>query len=276
MKLRHSSAPDLDAGIITRWIEMRDGVRLCAELAGAGPALLVLGGIGSGIVTRMPVAGLLARRMRFVNFDRRASGRSSGGRGQDLDIAEAVQDALAVLDAYEIDQTAVFAACAGASIGLELLRAAPHRVSKLVVHEPVLTGLLTDAGHRAMYERYHALFHRSGAADAMHAFLQDHGLPYPDLFRRACRRDGAQWFGHDYWPLLGYRPDAATLRLHRNRVSVLAGEVSVAEQRGYAQVAARLADITGIPMTVIPGHHSVYFSAPELFARVLCDELSKQ
>ncbi len=256
----------------TRRVQARDGVRLFAESTGTGPALLVLGGIGSGTFNRTPAAELLARRLRVVSFDRRGSGLSSGG-GRDLDMAEAVHDALAVLDAHAIGQTAVFATCAGAAIGLELLRVAPARVSALIVHEPVLTSLLVDPAERARYEGYHALFQRRGAAEAMAAFLQDHGLPYPERFRNACERDGAQWFGHDYWPLLHYRPDAASLRQHGNRVSILAGEMSVAERRGYAQAAAHLADIAGRPMRVMPGHHSVYFSAPEVFARSLCDEV---
>jgi pimeloyl-ACP methyl ester carboxylesterase len=133
---RCSAEGALSGGVTSGYVNAADGASLWTEMVGNGPALLTIGGIGSGAFADAPIAGMLARRVTVLGFDRRGTGRSTRTEAGDLDILQQVGDALSVLDGHGIVRGTVFSACAGAAIALELLAAAPHRVQRLVIHEP--------------------------------------------------------------------------------------------------------------------------------------------
>jgi pimeloyl-ACP methyl ester carboxylesterase len=165
----------------------------------------------------------------------------------------------------------VFSACAGAAIALELLAAAPHRVQRLVIHEPLLPMLLPDPGEAIRYESYRDLSRRTGPVEAMGAFLAEHRLPFPETFQKSFARNGRYALEHELAPLLRYVPDPSHLARYRDRIIVMAGRDSQAQNLAYARSAAALAHSIGSPFVSVLGHHSAYFTEPERFAAALLE-----
>ncbi|MGI8564582.1 MAG: alpha/beta fold hydrolase, partial [Candidatus Dormibacter sp.] len=120
------------------------GVRVGYEVFGEGePAILLLP--GWSIMTSRQWKGQvphLARRFRVVTFDARGSGRSDrpAHPAAYLD-RELAADALAVLDAAQVDAALVVGLSRGARHGLQLAALAQPRVAGLVLVSPAMRGL---------------------------------------------------------------------------------------------------------------------------------------
>jgi pimeloyl-ACP methyl ester carboxylesterase len=261
----------LSDGVTRSYVNSAHGASLWTEMVGNGPPLLTIGGIGSGAFADAPIAGMLARQVTVPGFDRRGPGRSTCIEAGDLDILQQAGDALSVLDGHGIARATVFGACAGAAIALELLALAPHRVERLVIHEPLLPMLLSDPREAIRYESYRDLSRRTSPVEAMGVFLAEHGLPFPETFQKSFARNGRYVVEHELAPLLRYVPDSARFARYRNRIIVMVGRDSQAHDQAYARSAAALADSIGSPFVSVPGHHSAYFTEPEQFAAALLE-----
>jgi pimeloyl-ACP methyl ester carboxylesterase len=111
---------------------MLEGVRLAYDVEGAGEPLLLIQGLGYGRSGWGPAHGLLTERFRVVTFDNRGSGESDMPPGP-YTTAQLAGDALAVLDAAEVDSVHVIGLSLGGMVAQELVLAQPGRVRKLVL-----------------------------------------------------------------------------------------------------------------------------------------------
>jgi pimeloyl-ACP methyl ester carboxylesterase len=109
-----------------------EGVSLTYDVEGAGEPLLLIQGLGYGRRGWGPAPALLAHRFRVVSFDNRGFGESDAPPGP-YTTAQLAQDALAVLDATEIDTAHVIGISLGGMVAQELVLARPERVRKLVL-----------------------------------------------------------------------------------------------------------------------------------------------
>jgi pimeloyl-ACP methyl ester carboxylesterase len=109
-----------------------EGVRLAYDVEGAGEPLLMIQGLGYGRRGWGPAPGMLAHRFRVVTPDNRGFGESDAPPGP-YTTTQLAGDALAVLDAAEIDSAHVIGISLGGMIAQELVLAAPDRVRKLVL-----------------------------------------------------------------------------------------------------------------------------------------------
>jgi pimeloyl-ACP methyl ester carboxylesterase len=107
-------------------------VRLAYELAGAGPPLLLVMGLGYDRHGWGAVAGLLEQGFRTVRLDNRGVGASDVPRGP-YTVAQLAEDAVAVLDAAEVGRAHVLGVSLGGMIAQELAIAHPARVDRLVL-----------------------------------------------------------------------------------------------------------------------------------------------
>lgn len=131
--LSDSTMADLDydaSGLVLA----RDGTRLFFGERGHGPPLLLLDGIGCEGWAWNRVQPALAGQHRVIHTHYRGHGRS----GNPVDpkriaIADLARDALTVLDGLGIDRCAIMAHSMGTQVSLEVLRAAPDRVTALVL-----------------------------------------------------------------------------------------------------------------------------------------------
>jgi pimeloyl-ACP methyl ester carboxylesterase len=117
------------------------GVHLAYQVMGAGPVtLLDLPGIVSRLdsMWELPQQAMYWRRLasfsRLVTYDRRGVGDSDPiPTDHELTVEEEVADALVVLDALEIERTAVYTNFLGGPVAIALAALHPERVTHLIL-----------------------------------------------------------------------------------------------------------------------------------------------
>jgi len=199
---------------------------LAYDVAGSGEPLLLIQGLGYGRTGWGPAVARLAERFKVVSFDNRGFGDSEITPGP-YTTAQLAGDALALLDALELERAHVIGISLGGMIAQELVLAAPERVHKLVLCS-------TTAGGPAavpMPEKTVALMQRQPQLDpheAMRLFVENALSPAPPYglvdeivaYRTANPPDPAGWYAqasagaaHDALARLG-EIGAPTLVLH--------------------------------------------------------------
>lgn len=117
-----------------RRVGSSDETDIAYHVVGDGPPILLANGLGGSWRAWTHQIAYFQDRYRFVSWDYRGLYRS--GRPSDPDalrVEHQVEDALAVLDAEGIEQTAVCGWSMGVQVALELYRRAPDRVKALVL-----------------------------------------------------------------------------------------------------------------------------------------------
>jgi pimeloyl-ACP methyl ester carboxylesterase len=110
-----------------------EGTQLHVERRGAGPPLLLVQGLGANILHwGEPFLTALERDFELVVYDHRGIGRSAPLQG-DISTATLAADALALLDALELDDAHVLGISMGGMVTQELALAAPQRVRTLTL-----------------------------------------------------------------------------------------------------------------------------------------------
>ncbi len=110
----------------------RDGVRIYYEVAGSGPALLLLEGLGYGLWMWSKQRPVLAHRFTLVMPDHRGNGQSDKP-DTPYTVRLLAEDALAVLDELGVERAHVLGVSLGGMVALELVLHAPERVLGLVL-----------------------------------------------------------------------------------------------------------------------------------------------
>ena len=99
-------------------------MELWAEESGAGHAVLFLhGGLGDSRLWE-PIADIVARRFRCIRYDLRFYGRSSGPAEE----WSSIDDAVAILDRFDVDRTALVGLSLGGGLAIDVALAHPERV----------------------------------------------------------------------------------------------------------------------------------------------------
>ncbi len=142
---------DRQAARVHRSLDRGDGMRLWAEdLSSAGSAdgatlLLIAPANRSGVAWPDAFVEPLTRRHRVLRYDHRDTGRS--GRSEDpggYGLPELAADALAVLDAFEVDRAHVVGVGLGGLVAQLLALDHPHRLITAVLAGTPALGASTD------------------------------------------------------------------------------------------------------------------------------------
>lgn len=123
-----------------------NGTKLYCEIVGEGPPALFIGGStgDAGHFTR--TAELLASEFTVVTYDRRGNSRSPRPAGwTTTSVPEQADDAAGLIEALGLHRVCLFAASAGALIGLDLAIRKPSLLRGAVLQEPSLFALLPNA-----------------------------------------------------------------------------------------------------------------------------------
>jgi pimeloyl-ACP methyl ester carboxylesterase len=109
-----------------------EGARIAYEMAGSGPPLLLIQGLGYAGWGWEPITGPLATSYRVITFDNRGIGGSDAPPGP-YDTATMAADAVGVLDELGIRRAHVMGASLGGMIAQMLALEHPDRVDRLIL-----------------------------------------------------------------------------------------------------------------------------------------------
>jgi pimeloyl-ACP methyl ester carboxylesterase len=117
-----------------RRVPSSDGTDIAYHVVGEGPPILLANGLGGSWKAWTHQIQYFQDRYRFISWDYRGLYRSGAPADRDaLRVEHQVDDALAVLDAEGVEQTAIFGWSMGVQVSLELYRRAAERVKALVL-----------------------------------------------------------------------------------------------------------------------------------------------
>jgi 3-oxoadipate enol-lactonase len=108
------------------------GVRIAFEADGAGAPLLLIHGLGYGRWGWGPIVAPLTESFRAVWFDNRGVGESDVPPGP-YTASTLAEDAVAVLDALDVERAHVLGTSLGGMVAQELAVSHPARVDRLVL-----------------------------------------------------------------------------------------------------------------------------------------------
>lgn len=109
-----------------------DGLRMYYELAGAGPPLVLIGGLGLDVSECGQLIDALATRYRVLAFDNRGAGRSDKP-DVPYTISQMADDAAGLMRALGIERAHVVGMSLGGRIALDLALEHPQRVRSLIL-----------------------------------------------------------------------------------------------------------------------------------------------
>ncbi|MEY4165364.1 MAG: hypothetical protein RL419_1206 [Actinomycetota bacterium] len=130
----HRARTRKEAGRLMPFTNASDGVRLHYEVTGrhSGPPVLLIQGLGAEKNSWNLQRAALAWRHRTVAFDNRGSGRSDKPT-HEFTLEQMADDAIAVLDAAEVDAAHVVGLSMGGAISQIVALKYPHRVRSLTL-----------------------------------------------------------------------------------------------------------------------------------------------
>jgi len=121
-------APEVPSEV--RRIRTGDGVEIAAQVTGAGPPVVLANGIGVRHPGWIRFVEHLQRRHRVICWDYRGIGGSgTDARRAGFAMSRHAWDALEVLDALGEERAAVVGWSMGVPVALEMIRAAPKRIT---------------------------------------------------------------------------------------------------------------------------------------------------
>ncbi|WP_131737404.1 alpha/beta fold hydrolase [Actinomadura roseirufa] len=203
------------------WTAAPDGTRIAFEVAGHGrPVVLLHGFFGDRTTWRSSghVDGL-ADRFRLVLIDARGHGRSDAPHEAAAYAAGGqAADVIAVMDALDVPEAAVWGASMGGIVGLHLAAAHPGRITRVVAGGAHAGPVATDPGEAAREAR---LLRAEGAAPFV-AEMERRGR-LPDWMR--------------------------TVMLKGDPAALAALSLALADREGVEDVLAR----SGVPLLLLAG-----------------------
>ena len=166
-------------------VTSKDGTRIAAECAGAGPSLVIVHG-GTGDRSRWrPLFPLLASRFNVCAMDRRGHGQSQSGSNYSLQ--KEFEDVVAVVNSRP-GPVFVLGHSYGAVCALEAAFLT-KKIAKLILYEPPLQ----DLDHTAIADRMEKMIRAGNREQALTVFLQEIVMVSPAEI--AAMKARASWSG---------------------------------------------------------------------------------
>ncbi|HUL28084.1 MAG TPA: alpha/beta fold hydrolase [Streptosporangiaceae bacterium] len=249
------------------------GARLAYEVAGDGPAVVLIHGFGLDMRMWDPQAGQLAARFRVVRYDCRGFG-ASGPFDPAVPYTH-TGDLIALLDHLGIGAAALVGLSFGGRVALQTALAAPDRVRGLALLDAVLDGVPWDPGSADALDELARQVQADGVAAGRAAWLA-HPLfaaarQRPDLASELAAMvagyPGQHWLGQDPHRQVRPRPFDA-LEEVATPTLVVAGDQDVP---GFREMSAVLAGrIPGAEYRIVAGAgHMVNMEQPAAVGELL-------
>jgi pimeloyl-ACP methyl ester carboxylesterase len=243
-----------------------NGAKLYYEIVGAGPAALFIAGSTGDAGNFTRTAELLASEFTVVTYDRRGNSRSAPPVGwTKTSVSEQADDAAALIQALCVAPVCLFAASAGALIGLDLAIRNPSLLRGAVLQEPSLFSLLPDAAEilaprrRLIAETMEA----KGPRATVEALLQHLNGPTvlraipPDILERMTG-NGDTMFNLET-AFASWRPSDHQLASIAVPIVLMIAQDT---QAGFVQVMRLLEARLNTEAVTVPGPHGFYYFSP--------------
>ena len=250
----------------------------CREYAGPdvpsdAPALICVHGACVDGVFFDAIARELSRDFRVITYDRRGCGESSDAADGRYDLAIQAADLQAVIEHAGVPAN-VLAHSAGTLVAMELLRANPAIVSRVILHEPAVTGEGVGLGAAPVLLD---MIEAGKVSRALRLFLGAIGDQDPEAPRtteaeaKHALRNGRSFMANEYGTNMTCVPDWDSVRASKTVAAVLLGELSIGTTREAGTRAA--AERLGCPLVTIPGAHNGLRDRPVPAAHAVRDVL---
>ncbi len=254
-----------------------NGTSLYCEVAGSGPAVVLLHGFT--LNTRMWDEQFmpLAQQFQVIRYDLRGFGRSAVPTGEPY---SHVDDLRALLDRLEIGQASLVGLSKGGVVALDCALTDPARVRALVLIDKVLGDFPWSAEGSARDALVWQRAREGGIPAAKESWLT-HPIFAPALRQPAVAArlkqildDYSGWHFVNANPERSLEPPAAQ-RLVELKAPVLAlvGELDVPDFRAITEVVVR--DVPSTRKIIVPGvGHMANMEAPDLVLHLISDFLA--
>lgn len=255
-----------------------NGTSLYCEVAGSGPAVVLLHGFT--LDTRMWNDQFLplAQQFRVVRYDLRGFGRSAAPTAEPY---SHVDDLTALLDRLEIGQASLVGLSKGGAVALDCALAHPDRVRALVLIDTVLGGFPWSVEGSARDALVWQRASEGGIPAAKESWLA-HPIFAPAL-RQPAAATRLKQILDDYsgWHFVNANPECsldppAAQRLVDLKAPALAmvGELDTPDFRAITDVIAR--DAPNARKVIVPGvGHMANMEAPTLVLRLMAEFLAE-
>jgi pimeloyl-ACP methyl ester carboxylesterase len=234
--MTRTASPEIVAGGGERRTVRCGGVEIACEVAGTGPPLLCVQGVGVVGEGWRPQVDALSRRFRTITWDNRGIGATAAG-SETLSIEAMASDVLGIMDAHRLDSAHLMGHSMGGLIALSAALRVPRRVKSLTLLCTFANG--KDATALSMRMIVLGLRARVGTRRMRRNGMMRMIMPREYLRRvdrDALGRDLARLFGRD----LADQP-------------AIIGQQLAAMSR--CSVADRLHELSGIPTLVVSAAH---------------------
>lgn len=114
-------------------VTLRDGTHLAVQRDGSGPPLLLLAGQANSHTWWEDLRGGFEQSFTTITFDYRGTGGTRAETDDTWSTASFARDAVAVLDACQVESAHVYATSMGGRVAQWLAADAPDRVDRLVL-----------------------------------------------------------------------------------------------------------------------------------------------
>jgi pimeloyl-ACP methyl ester carboxylesterase len=255
-----------------------NGTRLFYEIAGSGPALVLIHGFSLDMRMWDDQYAVLAQRHRVLRYDARGFGRSAAPGAERYSHAEDLQ---ALLGYLEIEHTTLLGFSLGGGIAISFGLSFPAATDALIVASSTLPGRRWSADLAASFGAVQAAARTLGLAAARSRWLQ-HELfvpirARPELDARFTQMvsdySGWEWMNKD--PQRDPEPPPAQrLGEIRARTLAIVGERDLPDFHAIAGLIQR--DIPGARSVVLPGAgHMLNMEMPEQFNQLVLKFLTE-
>jgi pimeloyl-ACP methyl ester carboxylesterase len=265
---------------VTTELVPANGTLLHVNTCGSGPALLLVPGAGGDAGQYEQLASRLATEHTVISYDRRANSRSPRPAGDGVtSIEEQADDAMALLEALQLAPAVIFGNSLGALIALSCALRAPSAVSRLVLHEPALIGVLEDpdaalAAVQPVIAAGMATGGLPGGAEAFFRFADPAAYScLPHATQERMLNNAGVLFESEFGVFASWRPDPTDVAALTVPVTVLVGTDSGSP--AFREAATWLVRHTQAPILTAPGGHMGFAEHPDAFAGVLRGPLGR-
>jgi pimeloyl-ACP methyl ester carboxylesterase len=241
-----------------------NGIDFHYQQAGTGPDVVLIHGVTGdlSIWFLCEAMGILGRSFRVTAFDLRAHGYS-GLSQSGFTSADQAADALAIMDALEIEHAALAGHSFGAVIAMHAAVLCPDRVDALVLSDPCFPALrhLEDVSRWGHWQNF-----RQEAADAGVTLSDEHWYDLGRFFDQVLHLDGDR--------LLRFRQAVGLPGL--NRLLRLADTTCGNDAKVPAGLTEKLIQSVGQPVLAIFGEHSPFLATSDYLAEHLANCVARK